>query len=438
MATDDHGGFSLEGWTLAASGPRRRFAVPVPEPTRTVGLPVEDGRTVLVDYQPTASMLTVLDGDGRRDRAPIRVEECKFVPAPAGSADAVGLRRAGPGSRVLLVRHDGVTELAAVPAPLVHGWPFGADRMLLTAADSSAYLLDLRSGRAERLSDEVMPAGTALLAVGAERFVLAERQPGSDRLLLGSLTGPPCALPLPAGAGRATPIAVRPDGTQLALLVERGAASRLLLLDEDGGQPIGPAAASLLPAAAWTTDGLWGIGSSPDRPAGYYWLAPDGGPLRWSAPAEPGPAARLENFPGADGRDLEAVVYGPDWRSAERVVLALHGGPRDHWRMAFDPALRMLAGAGVCVIAVNQRGSTGYGIEFELAIKGCWGGPDLADIRAVATRLRAERPAGSCAPGLWGASYGAFLALLAAAAEPDGWACCVAVSPFVSAPALYP
>jgi dipeptidyl aminopeptidase/acylaminoacyl peptidase len=435
VVTDDHGGFSLEGWGLESSGPRRRFALPVPEPTRIVGLPVEDGRTVLVDY--ATSMLTVLDGEGRPDRAPFAVEGARFFPAQAGAALAVGLRRTESGSRVLLVQPDGVVQAAAVDAPLSHSWPLGNGRMVLRAEDGSAYLLELGSGRADRMADESIPDGAVLLGTAAERLVLVDQQSWGCRLLLGSLTERTRVLPLPAGVGRATPVAVDPAGERLALVVQHGALSRLMLLDDCGSVPIGQAAAALLPAAGWTANGVWGIGSAPDRPSDYYWLAPAGGSLRWPTAAEPGPAARLENFQGADGTKLEAVAYGPDWHTADRVVLALHGGPRDHWRMSYDPTLRPLADSGTCVIAINQRGSTGYGSEFELAIKGCWGGPDLADIRAVAGQLRSRRRAGSRAPGLYGTSYGAFLALLAAAAEPDGWACCVAVSPFASAEALY-
>ncbi len=351
LVTDDRGRFALQGWVLTPSGPRRRFVRPVTDPTRIVGLPAEDGRTVLVDH--SAGVLAVLDGEGRCDRAPIPVEGCRFLPAPAGVALAVGIRSARSGSRILLVRDDGVTELADVEAPLGHGWPFGDGRMLLVAAAGSAtaYLLDLRDGRAERVPEESIPAGTVPIGVGAttvgaggQRFALVE--PSSGRLLLGSLTEPPRALPLPAEAGRATPVALDPAGSRLAVVVEHGATSRLMLLDDAGGHRIEQPPASLLPAAGWTADGLWGIGSAPDRPPGYYWIAPHDGPLRWSVSAEPGPAARLESFTGADGGQLEAVVYGPDWRAAERVVLALHGGPRDSWRMSFDPALRLLAEHG--------------------------------------------------------------------------------------------
>ncbi|MGH3926063.1 MAG: alpha/beta hydrolase family protein, partial [Pseudonocardiaceae bacterium] len=87
---------------------------------------------------------------------------------------------------------------------------------------------------------------------------------------------------------------------------------------------------------------------------------------------------------------------------------------------------------------LNQRGSSGYGAAHTLAIRGAWGGPDLDDICAVARALAAQRRALD-APGLMllGASYGAFLALLAASCQPDLWSRCVVLAPFLSGPRLH-
>jgi dipeptidyl aminopeptidase/acylaminoacyl peptidase len=129
------------------------------------------------------------------------------------------------------------------------------------------------------------------------------------------------------------------------------------------------------------------------------------------------------------------VVYGA-WRTADRVVLALHGGPSEHWSLSYDPGLQAFARAGLAVVALNPRGSTGYGREHELAIKGKWGGPDLADVVAVATHLaraRGPRPAAA----VYGTSYGAFLGLLALAEAPHLLSRCVAIAPFRSGAALY-
>jgi dipeptidyl aminopeptidase/acylaminoacyl peptidase len=118
-------------------------------------------------------------------------------------------------------------------------------------------------------------------------------------------------------------------------------------------------------------------------------------------------------------------------------VLALHGGPAAHWPLAFDAGLQALAEAGLAVVAPNPRGSTGYGRRHEEAIKGAWGGPDLADVIAVGTCLTRVRGGHRPPPALYGASYGAFLALLAMAEAPRLWSGCVAIAPFQSTTRLY-
>jgi dipeptidyl aminopeptidase/acylaminoacyl peptidase len=426
VVADVRGGFTLECWQLGPAGPRRRFGVPVPELLSSVGLPLTGGGVVLVEHGPDSNRLTVLDAGGSGGDS-IRLAPCRLLPAPAGiAALAIGLRSDGPRSVVLRVDRDGAAELAAVDGPVVRTWPAGNTGLVLSTATGQAYQLDLMTGGLERLPDELVAAGSVLLGADGNQFLSAGT--GGSRLLLTSRTEAPRVLILPDEAGSAVPVAVDPAGRGAALVVERGATSRLVLVGEGGSRQVGAELTGLTPAAAWTEDGLWGIGTSPDRPAGYYWLPPASTSLQWSTPAEDGPPARLETVPGAAG-DLEAIVYGPHWRSAERIVLALHGGPRDHWRAVYDPALRALAATGACVIALNQRGSTGYGRDFELAITGCWGGPDLDDLRAVAAWLRRG---GAPRPALWGISYGAYLALLAAAAEPEAWAACMAISPFVS------
>ncbi|MEU6238369.1 alpha/beta fold hydrolase [Kitasatospora sp. NPDC047058] len=151
----------------------------------------------------------------------------------------------------------------------------------------------------------------------------------------------------------------------------------------------------------------------------------DGG--RWH------PAQSLE-LAGPAG-PLEAVVYGGDtWLSSPHLVLALHGGPADAWRLEFDPALQRMAAEGLAVLAPNQRGSTGYGVAHAMAIRGAWGGPDLDDVLYLLEALAGQRAAlGLEPPALFGVSYGAFLALLAAAHAPaEQVARCAVVAPFLS------
>ncbi|MFC1400243.1 MULTISPECIES: S9 family peptidase [Streptacidiphilus] len=147
--------------------------------------------------------------------------------------------------------------------------------------------------------------------------------------------------------------------------------------------------------------------------------------------------ARTVELAGAVG-PMEAVVYGGDtWLTAQHLVVALHGGPADAWRLEFDPALQRMAGEGLAVVAVNQRGSTGYGVEYAQALQNAWGGPDLDDVLALLSSVSGQRAALGLEPAsLFGVSYGAFLALLAACSAPEQIARCAVVAPFLSGPRL--
>jgi len=128
------------------------------------------------------------------------------------------------------------------------------------------------------------------------------------------------------------------------------------------------------------------------------------------------------------------VVYGGDsWLSAQHLVIALHGGPADAWRMEFDPPLQRMAAEGLSVVAPNQRGSSGYGPEHAQALQDAWGGPDLDDVLAMLSSVSGQRVALGLEPAsLFGVSYGAFLALLAACTSPALVARCAVVAPFLS------
>ncbi|WP_182875263.1 alpha/beta hydrolase family protein [Microbispora sp. H10670] len=243
---------------------------------------------------------------------------------------------------------------------------------------------------------------------------------------------------LNAVEGMVRPLALDPAGRRLALSVTRGVRSVVLLYDlEEGGlREIGPATGSLLPAACWNEDGLHVVHSAPDRPPRVVFLS-DSREAHLVADGERAPwaPAVVRRFDGPAG-PLEAVVYGDPVRAA-RVVLALHGGPEAAWQLTYDPLFQRLAAEGIAVVAPNQRGSTGYGAAHRDAIRGAWGGPDLADVLHVGRTLAAERAPGGSRPILYGPSYGAYLALLAAAAEPDLWSRAAVVAPFLSGRELY-
>lgn len=114
---------------------------------------------------------------------------------------------------------------------------------------------------------------------------------------------------------------------------------------------------------------------------------------------------------GSDGTDLPMVVMP-------------HGGPfgiRDVW--GFDSEVQMLAGAGYAVLQLNFRGSGGYGKAFTDAGARQWGKTmqdDVTDATRWAIRQGIAAPRRIC---IYGASYGAYAALMGAAREPDLYQC---------------
>lgn len=80
---------------------------------------------------------------------------------------------------------------------------------------------------------------------------------------------------------------------------------------------------------------------------------------------------------------------------------------------------------GYVVIAPNVRGSTGYGADFEPANYKDLGGNDLKDEIAGIDFLKATGFVDPKRVGIWGPSYGGFMALMAIGKMPDLWAAAV-------------
>ncbi|MGW6705203.1 alpha/beta fold hydrolase [Streptomyces sp. NPDC054956] len=457
LAADASGHHHAESWSLHGDGPRRDFAAALPcDPAYTMVLPL-DSRRLLVSRHGAAGtqIIELLHHDGHRTPVGTRSgRPLRLLPAPAhtdclalawpGGGDA-GDSGAATGETAVLYAVDEATpwlrEEARLPGPALDAVVCGR-RILLTVAPASGRALVLVDPRSGALTPVpfVDPASRVLAAAG-DLVLLAHRGPRGVALALADL-GEGTSRPLELGAelrGVAHPVALDPTGTVVAVVGTLGARSQLSLWDTVTGavHRIRLPEGELPPCAAWTSAGLWLAYAGPDHPRTIAWVAPDEDRLRVPVPRTgPWLPARVETFAGADG-PVEAVVYGPDWRTSHRVVVALHGGPASRWTLGFEPMFQALAAAGIAVVAPNQRGSTGYGAAHTLAIVGAWGVPDLADVAAIGSLITRHRAPGLESPAVFGISYGGYLALLAAATQPDAWSACVAVAPFLSGPRLH-
>jgi dipeptidyl aminopeptidase/acylaminoacyl peptidase len=459
-ADPDDDALTIEAWTFAGDTARLvRLPTGPPESFASQLVAVGPARVMVARQQPGAHELAVVSATGGRVRQRVLANpgtpEFRLLAPASCRAPVIALATEADGGTTV----QRVDQVSGRLVPLTRvGWPLRDGvwldphgRQLGTTRDQRPVLVDLADGSVDRLPTPDDGEAYLLLASPASgRVLLATGAPGALRLEYqgsdGTIGQP--SHRLNALAGSVLPLAFDPAGRRLALRVRRGARCHLFVHEIDTDTvtelPIPPGVSD--GTAAWAGNRLRFTYRSPTCPAG---LATVTVPRIGAAPADRGEAAgwslhggtaspdwapaQLETFAGPAG-EIEAVVYG-DWRTAAEVVVALHGGPDAAWELDFDPVLQAMAAAGLAVVAPNPRGSTGYGREFRDAIRGRWGGPDLADVLAVAWHLSTRRRGGSLVA--YGSSYGAFLALLAGAAAPRLWSRCAAVAPFLSAGRLY-
>lgn len=150
--------------------------------------------------------------------------------------------------------------------------------------------------------------------------------------------------------------------------------------------------------------------------------------LSWIDNSEMRPM-KSHHITARDGTELEVYLTLPkvaDDAPPAGMVVIPHGGPhgvRDY--QEFDARVQLLASRGLAVLQANYRGSAGYGRAFEEAGYREWGGKMIEDI-VDATQWAAQQGHASkdriC---LFGASYGGYAAMMAAATEPDLYRCAV-------------
>ncbi|WP_169948941.1 S9 family peptidase [Microbispora sp. H11081] len=442
---------ALELWSFTASAADRRIlATRHGETTWTQLLCRADGRVLftrpgrghhnVVLAEPTATGLV------ERTLVTIDRPAVRLVATPDRRALALAIGRGETGSSVIwriLDREPWLEQVAELAGTLSGPCPLDRSGALLglnqqrDGALVRPVAVDLEAGRVRPVPGTT-PGQHVLLAAPRSGLLLLAEKAGEGFRLGHTFAGDPAQPRFPdvldAIEGSVAPMAVDPTGEHVALRVNRGARSHLMIytprLDRVRTIPTPPGVVQSL--AAWGMDGLRFPFSSPTRPSGVATVDTTTG--EWSLVADEGHTwadAEVQEFTGPDG-PIEAVVYG-DWRTSRHVLVFLHGGPEAATQLEFDPLMQEMAAAGIAVVAPNYRGSTGYGLPHQRALHGAWGGPDLADVRHLARQLSRE----GRNLMLYGTSYGAYLALLAAGADPGLWSRCVAVSPFLSGESLH-
>jgi dipeptidyl aminopeptidase/acylaminoacyl peptidase len=111
-----------------------------------------------------------------------------------------------------------------------------------------------------------------------------------------------------------------------------------------------------------------------------------------------------------DGLNIQGWLYHAQ-PNTRRAVLFVHGGPTFHSEDRLNPIIQYLCASGFNVLDVNYRGSTGFGLRFQDAIKvDGWGGREQSDLASGAEALIRSGLAAPGGIGVMGTSYGGYSA----------------------------
>jgi dipeptidyl aminopeptidase/acylaminoacyl peptidase len=129
-------------------------------------------------------------------------------------------------------------------------------------------------------------------------------------------------------------------------------------------------------------------------------------------------------YPSFDKLEVPALLYKPHGASAAHKVPAVvwvHGGPGGQTRVGYSPDLQYLLNHGYAVLAVNNRGSSGYGKTFFHMDDRRHGEVDLKDVVYGRRYLEGLDWVEKSQVGILGGSYGGYMVCAALAFEPDAF-----------------
>ena len=132
--------------------------------------------------------------------------------------------------------------------------------------------------------------------------------------------------------------------------------------------------------------------------------------------------AEVVRFKSFDGVEIPAIYYQPHQATEENPAPALvwvHGGPGGQSRQGFNSTIQYLVNHGYAILAVNNRGSSGYGKTFYKMDDQNHGDKDLKDCIAGKDWLAEQKVIDGERIGIIGGSYGGYMTMAALTYAPE-------------------
>ena len=134
---------------------------------------------------------------------------------------------------------------------------------------------------------------------------------------------------------------------------------------------------------------------------------------------------KVIRYPSFDGVQIPAIYYQPKNASVKNKVPGLvwvHGGPGGQSRLSYFPLIQYLTNHGYAVLAVNNRGSSGYGKKFNHMDDKNHGDKDLKDCIAAKDFFATTGIVDMDKIGIIGGSYGGYMTMAALTFTPEEFA----------------
>jgi len=132
--------------------------------------------------------------------------------------------------------------------------------------------------------------------------------------------------------------------------------------------------------------------------------------------------SKVIRFKSFDGVEIPAIYYIPHQATKNNKVPALvmvHGGPGGQSGQYYNPLVQYLVNHGYAILAVNNRGSNGYGKTFFRMDDLNHGDKDLKDCIEGKNWLAKQEIIDSESIGIMGGSYGGYMTMAALTFAPD-------------------
>lgn len=135
-------------------------------------------------------------------------------------------------------------------------------------------------------------------------------------------------------------------------------------------------------------------------------------------------------YAARDGQEIHGYLTVPVGKPAKNlpVIIWPHGGPQSRTIKDFSPFVQFFASRGYAVFQPNFRGSTGYGQDFNLAMRGEWGGKMQNDVTDGTNWLIEQGIADPDRICIGGISYGGYAAAMGVIMEKDLYKCAISIN----------